>query len=595
MRGRQWALGAVALVAAASAGIGAAGPAGAQERGATLRIAVTQEVDSLNPFLSYTRTGTDILRTVFEQLNTASAADMSPEPGLAERWEPAEDKLTWTYTIRQGANWSDGQPITAEDVAFTFDLMLTDEVARTANGSYTANWESVTAPDERTVVVKTKTPQTTMTALDIPIVPEHVWAGVDVGAEPAFPMVGSGPFVVTEFKESQYTRLRANKSYWRGAPKVEGIDFVYYKNSDAAVQALRNGEVDLVNGLTPTQFDALAGDADIERNNAKGKRFNELIMNPGAATADGQPIGDGHPALADARLRRAIAQAIDTKTLVDKVSGGYATEGGGYIPPLFSTYAWTPPADKARRFDLAAANTALDAAGYARGGDGVRVDPASGRPLDLRIMLHASKTFDTQSAQYIQGWLRDIGIATSLQAVSDNALNEATTGGAFDLVYSGWNGNPDPDYILSLQTCAARPNADGKGATPDSFFCDPDYDRLYAQQAAEFDPAKRAEIVKRMQEVLYDQAPMTILTYDNALEAYRKDRFAEFTVSPQPDGFIMNQQSYWGYYSATPLAGGAPSNTGTVVAVVAGAAVLLGGAVAFVLTRRRKATADDRE
>ncbi|SDC08305.1 ABC transporter substrate-binding protein [Actinokineospora iranica] len=599
MRVRRWGLGGVAVVVALSAGMAAGAPAApaAARSGSTLRVAVSQEVDSLNPFLSITRTGTDILRANFEQLTTASADDLAPEPGLAERWEPSADKLTWTFTIRAGARWSDGAPITARDAAFTFDLMLRDGVARTANGNYVASWESVSAVDDRTLVVKTKTPQATMTALDIPIVPEHVWSKVaDVGAPPALPMVASGPFVITEFKESQYTRLTANKSYWRGAPKIDHLDFVYYKNSDAAVQALLSGEVDLVNRLTPAQFDRLAGEPAVERNNAKGKRFNELIMNSGAADDTGAPIGDGHPALRDPRLRRAIAQAVDTRTLVEKVWGGYAEPGSGYVPPLFAEFHWSPPPELARPFDLGKANAALDAAGYARGGDGVRVDPVSGRPLAFRLMGHAGTNFDEQSAPFVKEWLREVGIAVEVRMVSDTKVNEATTAGTFDLAYSGWNGNPDPDYILRLQTCSARPDAQGKGATPDSFLCDPVYDALYAQQSQEFDRAKRVELVKRMQRVLHEQAPMVILGYDNVLEAYRKDRFAPFQVSPDPGGVIMNQQSYWGYYSATPvaMATGAGRSTGVVLGVVGGALVLA-AAGALVLARRRRSTADERE
>ncbi|MGQ0837296.1 ABC transporter substrate-binding protein [Actinokineospora sp.] len=593
VRIRWWGLVVAALVAGLATGPVAVPRAQAQQ-GATLRVAVTQEVDSLNPFLSITRTGTDILRTNFEQLTTYSAKDLTPQPGLAEKWEPSADKLTWTFTIRDGAKWSDGQPITARDAAFTFDLMLKNETARTANGNFVAPWESATATDDRTLVIKTKTPQATMTALDIPIVPQHVWSKQsDLGAEPAFPMVSSGPYVITEFKESQFTRLKANPNYWRGAPKIENLDFIYYKNADAAVQALRNGEV---NRLTPAQYDALAGDANITRNNAKGKRFNELIMNPGAADNTGAPIGDGHPALRDPKLRRAIAQAIDSKTLVEKVWGGYGEPGAGYVPPLFAEFHWNPGA-KARTFDLAAANTALDQAGYTRGGDGVRVDPASGRPLNFRLMAHAGTNFDEQSAPFIKGWLSDIGIEIEVQPVSNSKVNEATTAGTFDLTYSGWNGNPDPDYILSLQTCAARPNAQGKGATPDTFLCDPRYDDLYAKQLQEFDRAKRADLVKQMQELLHEEAPMVILGYDNMLEAYRKDKFASFQVSPEPGGVIMNQQSYWGYYSATPVsaaAGSEDGNTGVVLAVVGGV-VLVAAAGGVLLARRRKATADDRE
>ncbi|GGS28153.1 ABC transporter substrate-binding protein [Actinokineospora fastidiosa] len=583
------------VVAAAVAVAGFAPVAQAQEeapRGdVTLRVAVTQEIDSLNPFLSITRTGTDVLRTAFEQLTTYDAATLAPVPALAERWEPSADKLTWRFTLRDGAVWSDGRPITARDAAFTFDLMMRDETARTANGNFVALFESVTAEDERTLVVRTRSPQATMTALDVPIVPEHVWADLDPGAPPTFPMVGSGPFVITEFKEGQYTRLVANDRYWRGRPRIDRLDFVYYRNSDAAVAALRNGEVDLVNRLTPAQFDELADEPGVSRNKAKGKRFNEILMNPGAADSAGNPIGDGHPALRDPVLRRAIAQSIDTRTLVEKVWGGYGEPGSGYIPPVFADFHWST----SRPFDIAGANADLDAAGYARGPDGVRVDPRSGRPLALRLLAHAGTNFDEQSAPYIKGWLGELGIAVQVQAVSDTKVNEATTRGTFDLAYSGWSANPDPDYVLSLQTCAARPGADGKGATPDSFLCDETYDALYAQQVAEFDRGRRAELVKRMQQRLHELAPMVILGYDDMLEAWRSDRFAAFQVSPDPGGPIMNQQSYWGYYSATPIAraeeGG---NTGLVLGAVGGGVVLLAG-VGWWLARRRAASADERE
>ncbi|WP_258907778.1 ABC transporter substrate-binding protein [Actinokineospora sp. UTMC 2448] len=583
------------VVAAAVAVAGFAPVAQAQEeapRGdVTLRVAVTQEIDSLNPFLSITRTGTDVLRTAFEQLTTYDAATLAPVPALAERWEPSADKLTWRFTLRDGAVWSDGRPITARDAAFTFDLMMRDETARTANGNFVALFESVTAEDERTLVVRTRSPQATMTALDVPIVPEHVWSDLDPGAPPTFPMVGSGPFVITEFKEGQYTRLVANDRYWRGRPRIDRLDFVYYRNSDAAVAALRNGEVDLVNRLTPAQFDELADEPGVSRNKAKGKRFNEILMNPGAADSAGNPIGDGHPALRDPVLRRAIAQSIDTRTLVEKVWGGYGEPGSGYIPPVFADFHWST----SRPFDIAGANADLDAAGYARGPDGVRVDPRSGRPLALRLLAHAGTNFDEQSAPYIKGWLGELGIAVQVQAVSDTKVNEATTRGTFDLAYSGWSANPDPDYVLSLQTCAARPGADGKGATPDSFLCDETYDALYAQQVAEFDRGRRAELVKRMQQRLHELAPMVILGYDDMLEAWRSDRFAAFQVSPDPGGPIMNQQSYWGYYSATPIAraeeGG---NTGLVLGAVGGGVVLLAG-VGWWLARRRAASADERE
>ncbi len=630
MRSRRAALGITLLVSAlVTMPLGVtAGPAGAStapaaqaaggQQSKILKVGVTQEIDSLNPFISITRTGTDILRTAFDYLTVYSQQDQKPVKSLAESWETSEDKLTWTFHMREGVKWSDGQPLTAKDPAFTFNKMMTDEVARTANGSFVSQFESVEATDDKTLVIKTKVPQATMLALDIPLVPEHIWSKMsDIGAEPEYPMVGSGPYTITEFKEAQFVKMKANKNYWRGAPKVDELHFIYYRNADAAVTALQSGQVDLVNRLSPTQFDALKNDSDIALNNAQNRRFNEILLNPGAATADDKPIGNGNPALKDVKLRQAIATAIDSKTLVDKVWGGYAEEAKGYIPPVFSDYAWSPPDDLKREFDLDEANRMLDEAGYKKGAGGVRTDK-QGKPLNLRLLTHAENVVDENAAPYVVGWLKDIGINAQLQPRSDDQVNEDTTRGEFDLAMSGWNANPDPDYVLSLQTCANRPNAQGEGGTPDSFLCDEEYDDLYSQQLQEFDPAKRADLVKQMQERLYEQATLVVFGYDNALEAYRKEAFEGFPLQPADGGVIMNQQGYWGYLGATPKGAGpvptfdengmmtasgegtdeaaadSGSNTGMILGIVGGiVVVLLVGGLLF--ARGRRKTAEDRE
>lgn len=625
VRSRRLALG-VTLTVSALVTVPVAVPASAStpamaassQSGKILRVGVTQEVDSLNPFISITRTGTDILRSQFEFLTTYSQGTMKPEGALAETWDVSDDNLTWTYHFRKGMKWSDDKPITAKDAAWTFNKMLDDETARTANGSYVQQWESVKATDDMTLVIKTKVPQATMDALDIPIVPEHVWSKIaDIGAEPTYEMVGSGPYVITEFKEAQFTKMRANKNYWRGAPKIDELHFIYYRNADAAVTALQNGDVDLINRLTPTQFDALKGNPDIGLNEAQNRRFNEIVINPGAATNDGTPIGNGNPALKDVELRRAIAQAIDSKTLIDKVWGGYADEAAGYIPPVFKDFAWKPSAKEERKFDLKAANKALDDAGYKKGGDGIRTDK-SGKPLNFRLLAHAENNVDENAGPFIKGWLKDIGINVTIEPRSDTQVNEDTTRGDFDIAFSGWNANPDPDYVLSLQTCANRPNAEGKGGTPDSFLCDKTYDDLYKQQLSEFDRGKRIELVKKMQSRLYDQASLVILGYENALEAFRKDVFEGFPLQPLDGGVIMNQQGNWGYYGATPAgqgpvpvfdkggansasgadttqaAGEDSSNTGLILLIIGGVivVVLVGG---LLFMRGRRKTADDRE
>ncbi|KAA5831997.1 ABC transporter substrate-binding protein [Saccharopolyspora hirsuta] len=592
----------VALCAVLLVGLLVPAPASAQEdgarpQGATLRIGLQQQIDSLNPFLGYTLAATDIFRNIYPTLTTYRAEDFAVEPELAERWDTSPDKLTWTFHIRPGVKWSDGQPVTARDAAYTFNRMMTDPAASTANGNFVENFDTVTAPDDRTLVVRTKTPQATMLAIDAPIVPEHVWSKVpDVASftNDQMPVVGSGPFVLTGYRPEQDVTLTANPDFWRGPPKIAQLQFIQFKNSDAAVQALRKGDVDVVQKLTPAQFDALAGESDIQQVKGQGRRFFEMILNPGAANSENEPIGTGHPALKDVRVRQAIDHAIDRQALVDRVMGGYAQVGGGYLPPIFSDYHWNPP--QPRAFDLAEANRLLDEAGYPRGEDGIRRTP-QGEPLNFDFVLHGNRSEDIQVGEFVKRWLADVGIGVELQPVSDNQLNDRTTGGDFDMVISGWSANPDPDYVLRLQTCGARPSPGG-GGNADTFLCDQQYDDLYNRQLGEFDKAKRVELVNQAQARFYDQAAGLILFYQNSLEAYRTDRYAGFTLQPADNGVIVAQQGYWGYYGAQPteaaVSGSSGTDYSTVAWVLGGAVVLVGVVVALVIVRRR-ATADTRE
>ena len=574
----------------------AAPPAAPEAPRAKLRVGQPQQIDSLNPFLGYSLAASDLFRLIYPTLTTYDPGNFAPVPELAESWSTSPDRLTWTFHIRPGVRWSDGQPVTARDAAYTYDRMMRDPAAATANGNFVENFESVAAPDDATLVIRTKTPQTTMLAIDAPIVPAHVWSKIpDVAqfANDRMPVVGSGPFELTEYVPERYATLRANPHFWRGPAKIGELQFVQFKNTDASVQALRKGEIDVAQKLTPAQYDALEGQKHITRVRGQGRKFYEMLINPGATNSSGQPIGTGHPALADVRVRRAIDRAVDRRELVERVLGGYGQVGAGYLPPIFADYHWNPP--QPRRFDLAAANRELDEAGYRRGPDGLRRTPR-GEPLDLDFMLHAETSQDAQVGEFVRRWLAELGITVRLDAVSDNQVNDRTTAGDFDLAISGYSANADPANALRYQTCDARPSADG-GGTPDSFLCDPVYDDLYSRQLGEFDPAKRIELVEQAQQRFYEQATSAVLYYQNSLEAYRSDRFRGFTFQPADHGVITGQQGYWGYYGAqpTPLAAssGEP-DYGRISLVFLGVVVVL-GAGGGLRAWYRRATMDERE
>ncbi|WP_151771424.1 ABC transporter substrate-binding protein [Streptomyces abyssomicinicus] len=563
-----------------------------------LTVAVAQSVDSLSPFLAGRLVSTSIHRLMYEYLLNYDPETNEPVPAFATKWEASEDKLTWTYTIRDDSKWSDGKPATAEDAAWTLGKMMSDDAAATANGSFVGNFESVSAPSKDQLVIKLKKPQATMTALDIPIVPKHIWEKVTdfskFNNDQKFPIVGNGPFVLTDYKVDQYVKLEPNKDFWRGAPKFDELVFKYYKDGDAAVAALKKGEVSFVPNLTPAQADDLKTAGNIKVNDAPGRRFFALAVNPGAKAKDGAKLGDGHESLLDQRVRNALFKAVDRDAIIDKVFQGHAVKGEGYIPPRYDKYFWKPSPDQELTYDIDAANKLLDDAGLKKK-DGKRVDE-DGKPIVYRVLCHATDPNDKAIGQYLEEWWGQLGIGMDLQC-SDN-VSDPWLAGTYDLAFDGWSVNPDPDFVLSIHTCDALPATKEDVGATDNFICDKKYDELYQEQLAEYDPAKRADLVKQMQSHLYDLGYMNVMAYPNAVEAYRSDQIKSITTMPTEAGNIYGQDGYWSWWSAEPVAADEASSedsgsTGVIIGIVAGVVVLV--AVGAFLAMRRRSTADERE
>jgi peptide/nickel transport system substrate-binding protein len=202
--------------------------------------------------------------------------------------------------------------------------------------------------------------------------------------------------------------------------------------------------------------------------------------------------------------------------------------------------------------------------------------------------------------QYIAGWLAKIGIDVKTQIVSEDNLTQIIGDGAYDLFEWGWVVEPDPDYQLSTFLCSSRSTKDGPTITAglsDSFYCNPAYDALYAQQSTTTDLKARDVIVKQMEKILYDDAPYVVTYYYANLEAYRSDRFTNFKPQPDPKGSLLFQYGTWSYrniepVTATAAVSSSSSSTGLMVGIGAGVIVLLALGGLFVARSRRP---DDRE
>ena len=254
---------AATAVIATSAG-GAQGTQGAGANGGTvLKIGWAQNPKTLNPFVGQDEEDYSIWAINWDLLINYSPKDLTPVPGIAQSWEISDDKKSVTFHLVPDAKWSDGKPITSADVKYSLQVLGSHGALFT---SYTDNVTSIDTPDKHTVVVHTKRPDARVVGgLFIYILPKHIWGKVPVkeltgSYQPDIPLVGSGPYVVTDFQQNRFLEMQRNPNFRGPAPAYDKIEFIRYGNQDAAERALQLGEVDIVPEVSAGGF-ARLGDA----------------------------------------------------------------------------------------------------------------------------------------------------------------------------------------------------------------------------------------------------------------------------------------------------------------------------------------------
>ena len=591
-----------AVLAAAIIAVPWSGTASGQDgRRNVLTIGMVQGIDSMNPVRGVTVAAFEAWNLVYPTLTDKAAKDFSTIPALAESWKGSKDGRTWTYTLRPDMKWSDGQPLTAEDVAYTVNRSRDEEWLNHASttGNLTA---TVKSPTE--LVLKSKVPDPKLPGMDVYVVPKHVYEQYDAKAITKWngqTDVAGGPFSLAEFKKGQFARFTANPEFWGGKPSLDEVVIRVFNNPDAMVAALKRGEVDFVQQVPEGQFLNLRKDPEIETLEGSQGGFDEFALNGG----DG--LEKGHPALEDKRVREAIAHAIDKQTIVDRVNRGLAEPAEAVSPS--ANPAWTPeiPADQRYAFDLDEANRILDEAGYEdTDGDGIREMPGGGQPLRMRYAVRQESSVAQPIAEFISGWLREIGIATTQKTYDDGQLTEVIGKGDYDMFVWGWTPYVDPDPMLSYFTCdqVSQDPDDPTNYYNDANLCDPEYDRLYEQQKVELDPDRRRQIVHEMLTRFYEQAVYFPLYYQADLQAYRKDRFTGWERQPEGTGPVLFSNTSPSYTSLKlasasggdgATGGGDDGGGGSSGIVIIGGAVAVVGAAGVMWALMRRRTADERE
>jgi peptide/nickel transport system substrate-binding protein len=593
-----------------------------------LKVGTDQKLESLNPFQSITYADYELFQVQYELL-VGFGPNLEAVPGFADRWQSSADKKTHTFHIREGMKWSDGEPATCEDARWTYQLFLDAAASETGYlGSgyldpYLTNTglKSVACSDGGSLVATTEFPTTLLTQAYIPIVPKHIWSKYTLDqignaeADGYFandaPVVGSGPYVAVEFKSGEFVRMGRNPNYW-GKPGVpKEIIFQQFADSDTMVQALKTGELDYVRGTGADRFDALATDPNIGRSEGYANGYTYLSFNTGGTKTG---YHGSTSALEDQKFRDALGYAIDRPALVDKVLNGHGVAGSTQVPPYH--VKWHVEPTTPRTFNIEEANKRLDAAGYAKNGDGKRVDK-EGKVITLRLTWPDSEDHSAD-AQFIQGWFEQIGIGVDAFVTEEGKLIEELYGpdaggpANWDFYMWGWGGDPDPTSLLQTFTSANIPSG-----INDCFFSDPHYDELFDQQLHATDETARKTAIAEMQNVFYDAACYHILYYDSELHAYRTDKFAGWVNQPPDTGTPLFGFGYGGYMaltdasavptpgptavaattapgtSAGPTATQAPGTTNTgssSTPLLIGGVILLIVVVGGILLMRRRAT-----
>jgi peptide/nickel transport system substrate-binding protein len=581
----------------------------------------TLEPSSLNPLVGYLGLDYTFWAASYNIPIEFGAKDFSPDfqHSIVTSVDTGSDSMTFTYHMRSGMKWSDGQPFTAKDVAWTLNFYVKYQANISNYAADVKLIDSVTATDDATFVIKSTIPTSfysgnTVFLYDY-ILPEHIWGKYENDIKGAklvknVPNVGSGPYLITGYKPGQSVTMERNPNYWGLSagltPHYDKIVYIIYNNEDAMAAALQNGEINFGLFAAANILNTLQGKPGITTRGAIIPSFDEIALNTGAAyetdPAGGfKKHGDGSHALTDPIVRQAIREAIDSKTLFDKVYLGYGAVADSPVQPTATTGNWDPPADQTFAFNIADANAKLDAAGYKMGPDGIRIDPFDNKPLVFRYYTRNSDQNTIEVAPFVRDWLSQIGIKANISSVSSAKLTSIIEDGTYEMFQWGWYPNPDPNYILGIFTCEQRAPAAGVYGNNDSYYCNPAYDKLAKEQASTTDPAKRVEIVHQMQAILNQDQPYIMIAYSANLEAYRSDQVTGFTPQPADSGSIKGDLlAAYGPFSfismrpATSTAGTTSAtkgiSAGVWIGIVVAIIVVLGGVT--VLRRRRVADED---
>lgn len=478
-RGLGAVIGSVAAVALL-AGCAGGAAAGGDVDTSTITVAQPADLTTIDPVIDNGLFSTNVFHALYDQL-TVVEGDGSLSPRLATEWIGSEDAKSWTFTLRDDATFHNGEPITAEDVIFSFQAVKDNP--KSLNRIYTNNIASMESAAENEVTFTLTNPDATFPRFVyyISIVPEAVYTELGADGFAAAP-VGSGPYQYVSWTPGVSVVLKSNPDYWGGEPAIENVIVEPVADAEARLNGLLSGDIDLT-ALAPAQLSAAQS--------AAGYRVEERASNQLVYLG----ANESNEFLADEDFREAISLAVDRETIISTVYDDLAVPANASsVAPDVAGH----DADGAETsYDPEAAAELVEASGY------------DGTPIPFEYATDGSVPMSNELAQAVAGQLEAVGIITELSGTDTASFNISWTSKQLKGLYL-------QQFSPSMMDAATTMNY-LYGPTGQALFSDPDVDALIAQAASTVDEAARMDVIGELWELNSQRHHLVNLQYSTAI------------------------------------------------------------------------------
>lgn len=459
------------------------------------------EPPHLNPYTSSDAYASTILLQVFDGLLDRDPETLQMNPHVAESFEISEDFLEYTFRLREDVVFSDGTPLTAQDVQFSYETMMDPAVDSPHLKSYFGDIIACEVLDDHTVRFRCSQPYYRHLVMigGMDIIPRHIYGEGDFNTHPNNRRpIGSGPYMVSEWTTGQQLTLVRNPNYWGEAVgKTPYFDRRVYKiitDPVVALQVMQRGELDA---------DTLLPEDWVDPRSGASTRFEERFNKFEYAAPRYSYIGwnSQRPQFADKRVRRALTMLVNRDLIRDTIYHGYAqVVSGNFMPGTAEHHPEIQPWP----YDPEGAVALLDEAGWTdTDRDGIR--DKDGTAFRFELLISNQNPIAEKIATVLQEELRRIGISMRIRQLEWASMLERVNSREFDAMMMGWSMPPDPDPYQVWHSSQAETGSNYIG------FKHEEADRLIEQARVEFDDAARALMYNRFHEIVHEEQPYTFL------------------------------------------------------------------------------------